>query len=100
MVSTLKNVIIGSDQNLDLLKCHSHNQTLQVMEDLNDSDFISSILKPTGITHETSTLIDNILSKGNGCFNFDSFVLIVHYQFISPLISPLPMFDENKLSNH
>ena len=94
MVSTLKNVIIGSDQNLDLLKCHSHNQTLQVMEDLNDSGFISSILKPTGITHETSTLIANILSKGNGCFNFDSFVLIEDLSVHYPNSPPTRSFDD------
>ena len=55
-----KDLIIGADQNLDLLKIHTHAQTSKFL-DLNLSyNILPTITKPTRVTHNTATLIDNI----------------------------------------
>ena len=48
-----------TDHNLDLLKSESHLKTQEFLEILTDSGFISTIIKPSRITHSSATLIDN-----------------------------------------
>ena len=54
-------VAICTDHNLDLLKSESHQRTQEFLEIITDSGFINTITKPLRITHQSVTLIDNIL---------------------------------------
>ncbi len=60
-----KNIIIGTDQNLDYLKVHTHNTTATFLEMNLDSELVPVITRPTRITHTSATLIDNIYVKSN-----------------------------------
>ena len=55
-----KKVIIGTDQNLDYLKINSHGNTMKFFEMNLDKNIIPTIYKPTRVTHNSATLIDNI----------------------------------------
>jgi exonuclease III len=48
-----KKIIIGTDQNLDYLKLHIHNNTMKFFE-LNH--LLPTIFKPTRVTHSSATL--------------------------------------------
>ena len=56
-----KHIIIGLDHNMDLLKSLIHRQTSVFGEMLLDNGMIPTITKPTRISKNTATLIDNIL---------------------------------------
>ena len=58
---TTRNIIIGLDHNLDLLKCDQHGATFKFMDMLYDQKLIPTITKPTRITTSSATLIDNII---------------------------------------
>ena len=58
-----KTVVIGMDHNLDLIKGTSHKETCLFVETFGLAGFVSTINKPTRITHQSSTLIDNINGK-------------------------------------
>lgn len=53
-------VILGSDQNLDLLKMETHTQTNKFLEIILSNGLVPTILRPTRVTHQSATLIDNI----------------------------------------
>ena len=55
-----KELIIGTDQNLDFLKLNSHFGTNKLFDVLLSNGIYPTITKPTRITHCTATLIDNI----------------------------------------
>ncbi len=70
-----KNLIIGTDQNLDYLKVHTHSNTAKFL-DLNlSNDLLPTITKPTRITHRTCTLIDNIYIPSSLTNNLVSCIL-------------------------
>ena len=48
------------DFNYDLLKSHLHQRTGDFLSDLMDKEYTPQILKPTRVTHKSSSLIDNI----------------------------------------
>ena len=58
-----KRVIIGTDQNFDLLKVDNHSQTASLFNIFLASSFIPCISKPTRITEHSQTLIDNIYTN-------------------------------------
>ena len=74
--SKYKDVILGCDHNMDLIKSNLHLPTNHFLEEFGLRGLILSILKPTRVTHQTSTLIDNIFYGGPCVFDFDSFVLV------------------------
>ena len=55
-----KEIILGMDQNLNLLKANQHKGTNQFMDIMMDFDMIPTITRLTRITNTTATLIDNI----------------------------------------
>ena len=55
-----KNLVIGSDYNLDLLKSHLHANTAHFLNCLLEENLLPSITIPTRVTPQTATLIDNI----------------------------------------
>ena len=69
-----KNLIIGTDQNLDYLKIRNHNNTAKFLDTNLSSGILPTITKPTRITHKTATLIDNIYINGH------SHILCIYYQ--------------------
>ena len=54
-----KNLVIGTDQNLDLLKCNIHTNTSNFLNFNLSAGLLPMLTKPTRITHQTATLIDN-----------------------------------------
>ena len=56
-----RNVILGMDHNLDLLKENRHGPTHDFLEMIYDKGLLPTITKPTRITTNSATLIDNIL---------------------------------------
>ena len=56
-----RNVILGMDHNLDLLKENKHGPTHDFLETIYDNGLLPTITKPTRITTSSATLIDNIL---------------------------------------
>ena len=58
--SERKKVIIGTDQNMDYLKINSHGNTMKLFETNLEKNVIPTIYKPTRVTHNSATLIDNI----------------------------------------
>ena len=62
-----KQIILGLDHNLDLLKEAQHSPTHEFLEMIYDNGLIPTITRPTRITNSTATLIDNIIMDyGNG----------------------------------
>ena len=71
-----KELILGVDHNLDLLKSHCHGQTSAFL-DLNlDRGIFPTITRPTRLTHTSATLIDNILVTENLLNRYESRILI------------------------
>ena len=65
-----KQIILGLDHNLDLLKESRHQPTHDFLEMLYDNGLIPTITRPTRITTSSATLIDNIIMDygiGNRC---------------------------------
>ena len=56
-----KELILGTDHNLDLLKSHTHWQTSAFVEMNLDHGIFPTITRPTRLTHTSASLIDNIL---------------------------------------
>ena len=71
-----KEIILGMDYNLDLLKSNTHSETQSFL----DSNFKNSIFPcitcPTRITNTLATLIDNIFISQNLHKSFDACVMI------------------------
>ena len=71
-----KQLILGMDHNLDLLKSNSHSPTQKFLDMLINNGLLLAITHPTRITQQSATLIDNIfISEVLQC-NFDSAILI------------------------
>ena len=65
-------VIIGTDQNFDLLKTHENPQTNELLLHMTSHGYLPTVTRPTRITHQTATLIDNIYLKYLKCRTHDS----------------------------
>ena len=62
-IKNVHNVIIGMDQNLDLLKVNTHKHTSDFLNTIFEHSFVPCISKPTRVTHTSASLIDNIYVK-------------------------------------
>ena len=87
-----KNVIIGCDQNLDLLKIDSYAPVTDFLELCFANEMLPRIDKPTRVTHATSTLIDNILVKG-------SYLARKAYVILDDMSDHYPCFAQLTVSN-
>lgn len=76
---------IGTDQNLDLLKCEIHEPTNQLMNLNFQHAMLPLFYIPTRITHTSATLIDNIYTSSINC-NFTTAVLYSDISDHLPLI--------------
>ena len=71
-----REVVIGMDQNMDFLKVHKHNSTMELLDINLANDMLTVITKPTRITQSSAVLIDNIyLSKGINTEYFSSILI-------------------------
>ncbi len=61
--NTKVDCIIGTDQNFDYLKLDKHKKKQDLLNNFFNHGYIPTIIKPTRITHNTATLIDNIYIK-------------------------------------
>ena len=77
-LSNSPNVIIGSDSNFDLLQTDSHIPTTNLLNLIFTNSFVSTITKPTRVTHTSATLIDNILVKSNNNSKVHSGIINTH----------------------
>ena len=71
-----KELILGTDHNLDLLKSHTHWQTSAFIETSLDHGIFPTITRPTRLTHTSASLIDNILVTESILNKSDSRILI------------------------
>ena len=71
-----KEIILGMDQNLNLLKSSTHTET-QAFIDINfDNYLFPCITRPTRITKTSATLIDNIFISQNLHNSFNACVVV------------------------
>ncbi len=86
------NVIIGADQNLDLLRAKEHLDTSNFIDINFSSGIAPTISRPTRVTHRTATLIDNIYASYSNFSAFKSKVVTTdisdHFPIL--LINNLP----------
>ena len=71
-----KQIIIGTDQNLDYLKINIHNNTMKFFELNVNNSIIPTIYKPTRVTQNTATLIDNIYIDSELYNDIQSYIII------------------------
>ena len=71
-----KELIIGTDHNLDYLKINQCTNTSELFKMSLNNNIIPTINKPTRITHSTSTLIHNIYLSENLSNNYKSGIII------------------------
>ena len=55
-----KQVILGMNHNLHLLKSSTHKPTQKFLDIILDNELLLFITRPTRITHQSATLIDNV----------------------------------------
>ena len=86
-----KQVIIGMDHNMDLLKTEKHQATQDLLDLLLEYKLVPTILRPTRICHTAATLIDNIfiseeLDKGRN----SSYILLDNISDHLPCVLNIP----------
>ena len=85
-----KEVILGMDHNLDLLKQSRHKRTQTFVENTIDHALLPVITKPTRISRTSATLIDNVIISDKLQLNYISNILV------SNLSDHLPCYVEIK----
>ena len=86
-----RNIVIGIDHNLDLLKTEKHHSTQDLLDGLLELKLSPTIMRPTRICHTAATLIDNIfiseeLDKGRNC----SYIMVENISDHLPCILNIP----------
>ena len=71
-----KELVLGLDHNLDLLKQTIHKKTQNFVEDSLDHSLLPVITKPTRISKSSATLIDNIIISDKLKRDYTSSILI------------------------
>ncbi len=93
-------IIIGTDQNLDLLRFEQHTRTKEFL-DINFSyGLIPTITKPTRVTHASATLIDNIYISSKKVHSINSQILITDISDHFPVlvsVGPKPPKNRTKV---
>ena len=91
-----KDLVIGADQNLDLLKYAYHTNTSNFLNLNLSSGILPTITKPSRVTHQTATLIDNIYSNCNIALLARSAILVSHISDHFPCILILDKVQKRK----
>ena len=72
----MKELLLGMDHNMDLLKSEAHTQTRKFLETLHDENLLPAITRPSRITQTSATLINNVFLSKILYRQFDSTLLI------------------------
>ena len=96
-LSEKKEIILGMDHNLDLLKSGTHKPTQIFLSDLIDKEIYPTITCPTCICQNSATLIDNVFVSKNLHKSFESAILIEDMSDHLPL---LILLKQTKLTNN
>ena len=81
------------DHNLDLIKSDKHQPTKEFIEINLENELIPTITKPTRITRNTATLIDNIMIGRNYQSVYTSMILLTDTSDHCPTMLELPNID-------
>ena len=81
-----KEIILGMNHNLDLLKSGTHRQTQLFFNDLLEKNIYSTITRPTHICRKAATLIDNIFVSRNLHKYFESAIILKDISDHLPLL--------------
>ena len=81
-------IILGMDQNIDLLKSEEHASTRKFLDIILDCGLWPVITRPMRITQRSATLIDNIYIKNLQC-KFDSTIIVDDISDHLPLVALL-----------
>ena len=71
-----KDIIIGTDQNLDYLKIQQHSNTAEFLNLNLSAGLLPTMTKPTRIVHDKATLIDNIYIDNANASNSVSAIIL------------------------
>ena len=96
-LESCKKIIIGMDHNLDFLKSQLHGPTNEFIESNLLNDLIPCITRPTRITKNSATLIDNIVVSTEYIGNIDSRILMDDISDHLPSYVKINNILENKL---
>ena len=98
MKKPTKNVILGMDHNLDLLKTNTHADTQKFLDINFEGDIYPCIKGPTKITKTSTALIDNIFINKESHKSFDACFLVHNISDHLPCIVNVHDFknDNNK----
>ena len=81
-----KEIILGMDHNLDLLKSGTHRQTQLFLNDLLEKNIYPTITRSTRICQNAATLIDNIFVSRNLHKYFESAIILEDISDHLPLL--------------
>ena len=96
-IANYKNpVIIGTDQNLDLLHIDHHTVTQQYLNLFLSNRLIPTIHKPTRITHSSATLIDNLYVNMTNCNSIASGIILTDISDHLPIFTFIGRQTHNK----
>ena len=84
------------DHNYDLLKSTEHKKTQQFLDTLLNQELFPTITRPTRITKQSATLIDNVFISLNLHKKFDSSILI---NDMSDHLPTLTLLRQTKIKN-
>ena len=82
------------DHNLDLLKCHIHQNTQSLIDIMMKNNMHPTIMRPMRITNTSATLIDNVFIDDKLFQSFDSCILL---EDISDHLSALILLKQTKI---
>ena len=71
-----KQLVMGMDHNLDLLKSDIHTLTRKLLDSILNADMLLTITRPTRIMQHSATLIDNIFLSDQLQRNFNSAIIV------------------------
>ena len=90
-----KECYISGDFNIDLLKYDTNNNSSEFLNSMSSAGFLPSILQPTRITDDTSTIIDNIYTNNVNQSSLSGNILISFADHLTQFISV-----QKKTNNH
>ena len=91
-----KGIVIGLDHNLDLLKSTKQDPTDRFISANLSLSLVPTKTRPTRITRNTATLIDNIFISQTWLENFESGILVDDMSFHLPSIVSIKALKTNK----
>ena len=86
IIETKLNVIIATDQNMDILKIKINKYSSDLFDIFFTNGIIPTITRPTRITHTSVTLIDSIYIKHNCINNITSATIITDISDQLPIV--------------